>query len=211
MKCQSCKAKWRTFPRENRYEVSTCGCARNAATLRHLAPRQLKAGGYLRFQFGAGLEEYAHRAVLETFVGPSPSGFHASHLNGNKQDNRLSNLAWEDPATNNRRKIDHGTAMFGERNVQGRKTHCPRGHAYDDENTRHSNGKRVCRACCRERIAQIRAKRRGRSKLTGQQWFGAIRRVRNGQSVASVAKRIGVSVPSLQRRVDEFNAGKRYI
>ena len=33
-----------------------------------------------------------------------------------------------------------------------RKTHCPKGHEYNEENTRHtSDGKRICRVCDRER------------------------------------------------------------
>lgn len=38
------------------------------------------------------------------------------------------------------------------------RTHCPRGHPYDEENTRHSNGRRHCRACGRERNRARRTK-----------------------------------------------------
>lgn len=31
------------------------------------------------------------------------------------------------------------------------RTHCPRGHPYDDENTYEHKGKRYCRECARER------------------------------------------------------------
>lgn len=34
--------------------------------------------------------------------------------------------------------------------VNSRKIHCPHGHAYDEANTRHKNGQRVCKACERE-------------------------------------------------------------
>lgn len=80
-----------------------------------------------------------------------------SHKNGNNADNRLSNLAWETPSDNNQRKREHGTAMIGVKNVQGRKTHCPSGHPYDDKNTRLANGKRICRACARESMRRRRA------------------------------------------------------
>lgn len=35
-----------------------------------------------------------HRWILLTFIGPPPTGMEASHLNGNRHDNRLQNLAW---------------------------------------------------------------------------------------------------------------------
>jgi hypothetical protein len=102
-------------------------------------------------------DAYLHTVMLETFVGKRPEGAQASHKNGNRADNRVDNLAWETPSENNRRKEAHGTAMFGERNVQGRKTHCPAGHRYDEKNTRRANGKRVCRTCARESMRRRRA------------------------------------------------------
>jgi hypothetical protein len=48
--------------------------------------------------------------------------------------------------------------------VEARKTHCPRGHEYDKENTRIAfNGKRICLACRRQRDRnRIRFTRNGR-------------------------------------------------
>lgn len=44
---------------------------------------------------------------------------------------------------------------------QRAKTHCPRGHCYDDNNTRiTASGARDCRACARERMAAARRKPR---------------------------------------------------
>src|SRR5215471_1608313 len=37
---------------------------------------------------------FVHRLILEAFVGPCPKGMEARHLNGDRQDNRLVNLAW---------------------------------------------------------------------------------------------------------------------
>lgn len=50
-----------------------------------------------------------HRLVCEAFHGPCPAGMECSHLNGDPNDNRPQNLAWESSAENNRRKHDHGT------------------------------------------------------------------------------------------------------
>jgi hypothetical protein len=44
-----------------------------------------------------------------------------------------------------------------------RKTHCPHGHPYSDENTYRRNGGRDCRECHRIRSVELRARRRARS------------------------------------------------
>jgi hypothetical protein len=56
-----------------------------------------------------------HTAVLEAFVGERPEGTEASHRNGIRADARLENLCWETRSQNHRRKLDHGTLMWGER------------------------------------------------------------------------------------------------
>ncbi len=113
--------------------------------------------GYLRVSLPGRKDAYVHEVILETFKGPRPPGCEGSHKNGKNDDNRADNLLWETPSQNNRRKEAHGTAMFGARNVQGRKTHCPNGHAYDDKNTRRANGKRICRLCARDNMRRRRA------------------------------------------------------
>jgi hypothetical protein len=37
----------------------------------------------------------------------------ACHNNGNRQDNRLTNLRWDTPLNNTRDKVSHGTQMYG--------------------------------------------------------------------------------------------------
>lgn len=39
---------------------------------------------------------------------------------------------------------------------QNRVTHCPKGHPYNEENTRRNNGRRSCRACARARNEKAR-------------------------------------------------------
>lgn len=55
-----------------------------------------------------------HALVLEMFIGPRPKGMHGAHLNGNRLDNRLSNLKWCTAKENMSHKILHGTQPMGE-------------------------------------------------------------------------------------------------
>lgn len=83
-----------------------------------------------------------HVAVLAAFVGPRPTGHVARHLNDNKDDNRLANLAYGTYRENQLDTVRNGN------NVDANKTHCPYGHRYDDENViRTAKGHRQCRAC----------------------------------------------------------------
>lgn len=87
-----------------------------------------------------------HQLVMEAFVGPYPSaGMEIRHLDGDPSNNSLSNLAYGTKSENARDRLLHGT------DANARKTHCKRGHAFDDANTRvRPDGSRKCRACDRE-------------------------------------------------------------
>jgi hypothetical protein len=78
---------------------------------------------------------YVHHLVLEAFVGPRPAGHEAAHADGDKLNSTLANLRWATPKENNADKVRHGTVMLGARNPMGRKTHCKRGHSFDESNT----------------------------------------------------------------------------
>ena len=60
-------------------------------------------------------QEKVHRLVLMAFVGECPSGMIACHNNGNHSDNRLENLRWDTPKSNEADKLIHGTHTRGER------------------------------------------------------------------------------------------------
>lgn len=53
--------------------------------------------------------------VLAAFVGPCPEGQERRHLNGDRADPRLTNLAYGTRVQNMRDKWSHGTAPFGEK------------------------------------------------------------------------------------------------
>lgn len=49
---------------------------------------------------------YVHHLVLESFVGLRPEGFQCNHKNGNRRDNRLTNLEWCSPSANLKHSYD---------------------------------------------------------------------------------------------------------
>lgn len=56
------------------------------------------------------------RLVLETFRGKAPTPkYEASHLNGDRSDDRVENLVWETHQENQSRIKQHGTSPLGER------------------------------------------------------------------------------------------------
>ena len=57
---------------------------------------------------------YVHRLVLEAFVGPRPEGMACRHLDGDRANNRVENLAWGTYSENERDKLRHGTWLMGE-------------------------------------------------------------------------------------------------
>ena len=66
--------------------------------------------GYARVTLD-GKKVRVHRLVLFAFRGPPPtSRHHGAHLDGDKANNRLDNLAWKTPEENEGDKKAHGTA-----------------------------------------------------------------------------------------------------
>lgn len=55
------------------------------------------------------------RLILKTFVGPCPVGMECRHLDGNKQNNQLSNLCWGTHQKNIDDRTNMGTTARGER------------------------------------------------------------------------------------------------
>jgi hypothetical protein len=72
---------------------------------------------YLRTTLTRNRKEFArsiHRLVLEAFYGTCPDGFEACHNNGDKLDNRLSNLRWDTHKSNIQDSYRHGKIPIGE-------------------------------------------------------------------------------------------------
>ena len=106
------------------------------------------ANGYGRFRW-RGRASFAHRVVYELEVGPIPEGLQIDHLCRTRNCVNPSHLELVTQAENIRRGAPYK-----------RKTHCHRGHPFNDENTARLTGRgrveRRCRACSRARDAQYR-------------------------------------------------------
>lgn len=91
-----------------------------------------------------------HRCAWELVYGRILNGLTVDHLCRNR---RCCNPAHLRLLTNEANAKDNGNA---------RKTHCPRGHEYDDENTYVSpvSGHRACRTCSNASNKRRRARKR---------------------------------------------------
>ena len=106
--CAGASEEWRPF-REGTYAASSLGRIKRVAPWRgRPGGRVLKDRptqyGYYRVSLSVGgiITEYlAHRVVSEAFFGPCPAGLQVNHIDGNGQNNALSNLEYVTPRENN--------------------------------------------------------------------------------------------------------------
>lgn len=114
---------------DNLVEVEATNC---------LEWQRAKARGYGIVSFN-GKMQMVHRVVYEHLIGPIPEGLQIDHLCRNRA---CSNPGHLDPVTA-RTNINRG------RKPQSEKTHCPKGHPYDQANTYYRKDRpgRECRLC----------------------------------------------------------------
>lgn len=102
-----------------------------------------------------GVRQMAHRWVWEQENGDIPAGMHVMHICDNPPCVEITHLRLGSPKENFQDSIAKG------RNYYKNRTHCPKGHPYDEENTRlNQRGHRGCKSCDREVKRAIRARRR---------------------------------------------------
>ena len=158
---------WRPIPGHQGYEASSLGRVRSVdrVVIDSRGRRMRYSGrvlrvrmsnrGYLTTTLGSARAQLIHNLVSAAFLGPKPSGLLTRHVNDNRTDNRVENLAYGTPADNNHDAVRNG------RNRNANRTHCQEGHPYSGDNLAvDANGHRRCRACRRSRAReswQVRA------------------------------------------------------
>ena len=108
-----------------------------------------------------GRTRLAHIAVFELHRGPVPRGLQLDHLCRVRSCVNPWHLEPVSQRENIRRQRPPiGDALLALGRRERSKTSCPRGHAYDEANTRICpDGSRVCRACHRLSEATTRGRR----------------------------------------------------
>ena len=95
----------------------------------------------------------AHRTSYEHWNGVIPKGLVMDHLCRVRHCVNPDHLEAVTQRENCRRgNLGHGYHAKGKNNGNGRKTHCPKGHIYDEKNTYiNKKNHRICRKCNRLR------------------------------------------------------------
>lgn len=97
---------------------------------------------------GTSSKVHVHRLVLMAFRGVPAGLMDGCHVDGNRLDNRLTNLYWGTRSQNILDQVKHGT------HNNASKTHCPAGHPYSAENTYLlKRGRRQCKTCTKGQSA----------------------------------------------------------
>lgn len=109
-----------------------------------------KGYGELSFR---GKTQRVHRVAYELFAGKIEDELVLDHLCRNHACLNTNHLE----AVTNVENIRRG---FGFMAVHARKTHCPKGHLYDEKNTQIKNGARRCKACISEENRRYREKQK---------------------------------------------------
>ena len=112
-----------------KYEISSCGELRSFSQKckgGRVLNKQWNSNGYPHYTMmradGTMFTRTAHRLVLEAFVGPKPRGHECRHLDGDRANCRLDNLAWGTHMENMRDRTRHGHDQVGTRHWKARLT-----------------------------------------------------------------------------------------
>ncbi|WP_435607677.1 NUMOD4 domain-containing protein [Pseudomonas knackmussii] len=97
---------------EGHYSVSSLGRLRSDKTGKYLSLNSLMASGYVKASLhkdGVREQTSVHRVVAKAFLDNPEGLYEVNHLNGDKTDNRVINLAWCSRSEN----VDHGYYQLG--------------------------------------------------------------------------------------------------
>jgi hypothetical protein len=169
--------EWRDVPNyEGLYQVSNHGAVRScdrvatAGWPRHIRGVQMSPQvfrtGHLYISLSRGgvpAKMSVHRLVGFAFLADSYfEGAEICHGDGDPTNNHVDNLRWGTASDNQKDRIRHGTNRWASR------THCERGHLFEESNTRwvkRSSGRthRQCRRCSRDASRRYYRNRKGAS------------------------------------------------
>ena len=157
--------EWRAIPgHEGRYEVSDLGRVRSLLQdPPHIMRQRPDMQGRPQLSLsvnGRQTTEWIHRAVALAFLGPRPTPeTEIRHLDDDPTNNALANLAYGTRSDNLVDRVRNGIHHMSKR------THCKRGHPYDEDNTyvradSRRGPARCCRTCRAETSRRYRANKR---------------------------------------------------
>lgn len=123
--------EWRTVPGFPRYEVSSLGRVRSntSSGKGRLLKTALSGKGPAKYlcvalaREGRSFTRLVHQLVLEAFKGPRTKDSISRHLDGNRLNCRVGNLAWGTRKENMADRRKHGRGANGARNVRAKLTH----------------------------------------------------------------------------------------
>ena len=124
---------WKPVPHPGfPYEVSNTGLVRRLSVAsdrvrkihphRNYEPRLIRHvinNGYHYVTLSAGnrqKRESVHALVLTAFIGARPSGSYGCHNDGDKGNNRIENLRWGTPRSNQIDRVNQGNDQYDEGN-----------------------------------------------------------------------------------------------
>lgn len=116
----------------------------------------VEPNGYAKLMIrvnGKSRSAYAHRVSFVTFKGAIPNGLHVHHSCGNRKCIAPDHLH---AVTRRENNLSSNTVAA----INAAKDRCPKGHPYDESNTRYYRRMRFCRRCKRDRDALYRAERK---------------------------------------------------
>ncbi len=133
--------EWRTIEGFDDYEVSNTGIVRSKERIiidyggRGGARRERKlkskvlapciSKGYPMVSLtknSVGHSFYVHKLVITAFVGQRPDGMECRHVDGDRMNPNLNNLAWGTPSENQRDREFHGTGNQGSKHPMSKLT-----------------------------------------------------------------------------------------
>lgn len=119
-----CIEQWRAVEGWPHYEVSDLGRVRSRGRMQGMKLRTATNGYQMVMLTDKPRRQNicVHQLVLRAFAGREPDGYECRHLDGNKSNNRLSNLKWGTPAENGQDRIEHGTQSRGEHRYNAKLT-----------------------------------------------------------------------------------------